>query len=408
MTTGLLDGACPARTGEDADAVDGVVPAYVASPRTVDEAAAVMRTAAVEGLRVVPRGAGSQLTYGAPPSAVDIVVDTSDLGEVLEHAAGDLVCRVQAGVPLRRLQAQLAPYAQQLALDRPTPEATVGGIVATSASGPLRLRYGTPRDLLIGITVVRADGAVAHSGGKVVKNVAGYDLGKLYTGSLGTLGLIVEAAFRLHPLPAARGYVRWESPDGRRAYEAVRAVLASPLMPAAIEIDRPSPGDPVSVAVLVEGHESGVADRAPRAAELLGPGAEVSDRPPSWWAPLQDGVTIKLAAETAALPSTLEALDGAASQAGVAPSVRGSAGTGALYAGLPSDTAPAAVAAFVGELRDGLSACGGTAVVQRAPTAVRAAADVWGHVPGLELMRRIKDQFDPDRRLNPGRFVGGI
>lgn len=408
MPTGLLDGSCPTRAGQDADAVDGLVPAYVVSPRSVDEAATVMRTAAAEGLRVVPRGAGSQLTYGAPPAGVDIVVDTGNLGEVLEHAAGDLICRVQAGVPLHRLQAQLAPSAQQLALDRPTQEASIGGIVATATSGPLRLRYGTPRDLLIGITVVRADGVVAHSGGKVVKNVAGYDLGKLYTGSLGTLGLIVEAAFRLHPAPAARGYVTWEAPDGRRAYEAVRALLASPLMPAAVEIDRPSPGGPVSVSVLLEGHESGVADRLPRAEELLGGGAEVSGEAPPWWAPLQDGVTVKLTAEIAALPAVLDALDDAARRAGVAPSVRGSGSAGVLYAGLPADTAPEKVAAFLDELRGGLAAMGGTAVVQRAPAAVRSAVDVWGHVPGLELMRRIKDQFDPERRLNPGRFVGGI
>ena len=192
----------------------------------------MLRAAAEHDLTVVPRGSGSKLGWGAPPRRCDLVVDTLRLDQVLEHAAGDLVARVQAGVSLHRLGEVLGGAGQELALD-PAPGlgaparaaldgavpggaavdgpddgahpagGTVGGTLATAAAGPRRLRYGTPRDLVIGVTVVRADGTVAHSGGKVVKNVAGYDLGKLFTGSFGTLGLIVEAAFRLHPRPAA-------------------------------------------------------------------------------------------------------------------------------------------------------------------------------------------------------------
>ena len=177
-----------------------------------------MRAAASAGLAVVPRGAGTGLGWGAPPSACGLVVDLRLMDQVLEHAAGDLVARVQAGVTIGQLATVLASAGQQLALDAPE-DATVGGVVATGTAGPRRFRYGAPRDLLIGLTVVRADGVIAHSGGKVVKNVAGYDLGKLFAGSQGTLGLITEATFRLHPRPRRGGVgdrgVRAFGPGGR-------------------------------------------------------------------------------------------------------------------------------------------------------------------------------------------------
>jgi len=190
-----LAGACPAtRPAEAGDAVAGVPPRYAASPASVAEAGAVMRVAAEQDLTVVARGSGSRLDWGAPPRSCDLVVDTLRLDQVVEHAAGDLVARVQAGVGLGPLGEVLASAGQQLALDvtpgangqDPAGTATVGGTLATGMAGPRRLRYGTPRDLVIGITVVRADGTVASSGGKVVKNVAGYDLGKLFAGSYDT------------------------------------------------------------------------------------------------------------------------------------------------------------------------------------------------------------------------------
>src|SRR6266496_4029214 len=200
-----LASACPALAeGSARDAVGGVVPSFVASPGSTAEVSALLRAAAAAGLAVVPRGAGTGFGWGAPPSRCDLVVDLRAMDQVLEHAAGDLVARVQAGATAGQLAAALAAAGQQLALDTPA-EATVGGVVATGMAGPRRFRYGAPRDLLIGLTVVRADGVIAHSGGKVVKNVAGYDLGKLFAGSQGTLGVITEAAFRLHPLPAAIG-----------------------------------------------------------------------------------------------------------------------------------------------------------------------------------------------------------
>ena len=237
-----LEAACgQVRPGGPDDAVAGAQPSFVAAPASVDEASAVLRAAAALGLAVLPRGGGTKLGWGAAPVRCDLIVETRLMSAVIEHAAGDLVARVQAGVPAERLSAVLAAAGQRLALDPPAMDGseTIGGLLATGVAGPLRLRYGTPRDLLIGITVVRADGAVTRSGGKVVKNVAGYDLCKLYAGSYGTLGLIAEAAFRLHPLPAAAAFVTLECADPAAAQSLLTAAVDSPLAPVAAELDRP-------------------------------------------------------------------------------------------------------------------------------------------------------------------------
>ena len=183
------------------DTVDGVPASYVAQPSSVIELVEVIRDAAERDQTVVARGGGTKLDWGRPPPKVDLLVDLLQMDRVLEHAAGDLIVRTEPGVRLSELQALLARSGQRLALDEVVPGSTVGGLVATGLCGPLRLGYGCVRDLLIGISLVRANGALAKSGGKVVKNVAGYDLGKLYTGSYGTLGVIAEAIFRLHPVP---------------------------------------------------------------------------------------------------------------------------------------------------------------------------------------------------------------
>src|ERR1700722_546837 len=223
---GALVAACPVvrSAASAADAIAGVVPSFVAFPASTQEASALLRAAAAVDLTVVPRGAGTGLGWGPPPSACDLVIDLQSMDQVLEHAAGDLVVRVQAGATMGPLASGLGSAGQELALDVPA-DATVGGVVATGTAGPRRFRYGAPRDLLIGITIVRADGVVAHAGGKVVKNVAGYDLGKLFSGSRGTLGLITEATFRLHPRPAA---VAWVTGDyGPSALPGVAAAGAA-------------------------------------------------------------------------------------------------------------------------------------------------------------------------------------
>jgi glycolate oxidase FAD binding subunit len=423
-----LVAACPVVRSADsaADAIAGVVPSFVAFPASTQEASALLRAAAAFDLAVVPRGAGTGLGWGPPPTACDLVVDLQAMDQVLEHAAGDLVARVQAGTTIGQLASVLGSAGQELALDVRA-DATVGGVLATGTAGPRRFRYGAPRDLLIGITIVRADGVVAHSGGKVVKNVAGYDLGKLFSGSQGTLGLITEATFRLHPLPEAVAYVTAEfvPPRGHVA-AAVAAAAGSTLVPSAVELDMPSQAGPmIRVGVLLEGTSSGVAERAKQMAEMLSsaegsPAVAVSDAPPGWWGRLpSSGTVIRVSFWVASLREVLNALATVGAHAGVGFAVTGPAGAGVLYACLARDACldPAAdhdahVARFVTALRERLAAPAGSAprgsvTVLAAPAPVMAAADAYGPVPGIDLMRAVKDQFDPGHRMFPGRVPWG-
>jgi glycolate oxidase FAD binding subunit len=424
-----LAAACAGlRAADPADAVAGVVPSWVASPVSVSEAAATMRAAAEHGLTVVPRGSGSRLSWGLPPRGCDLVIETGRLDRVIEHASGDWVASFQAGVRLEHVAEVLAMAGQQLTLDAPASAegqgggrgGTVGGIVATGMAGPRRLRYGTPRDLLIGLTVVRADGRVAKSGGKVVKNVAGYDLGKLFAGSFGTLGLIAEATFRLHPVPAAVAYITTECGTAAEAADAVAAAVESALQASAVEIDRPAPGAPVRVGVLIEGNPAGVPARVSGMLELLGGVARADGQAPDWWgrgaAVASEGTLIRIAFWSGALRPILDALDSVATAAKLAPSVSGSPGAGVLYAAIETSAEPDAVAGFVTALRAaaGRAPAGrlppvrGSVTVLNAPPRVRSTVDMWGPVPGAALMRSVKDQFDPTHRLAPGRFAAGI
>ncbi len=415
------------RLAGPADAVGGVPAALVAAPATTGQASAVLAAAAELGLTVIPRGNGSKLAWGSPPERADLIVETSRLDRVIEHAAGDLVATVEAGVGLDRLAEVLAKAGQRLALDPPVlrPAGTVGGLVATGVAGPLRLRYGTPRDLLIGMTVVRADGTVARSGGKVVKNVAGYDLGKLFAGSRGTLGLITEATFRLHPLPAAAAYVTIKRDSPADVDRLVGIGLRAPIAPVAAELDWPARDAPVQLCLALEGDPDGVRQRAAamasQLAECAGSGAEIGARAPGWWgggaAARQDGTVLQIAFWPGDLGTVLAEIATAADQAGLRVAISGSA-AGLLHAWVPGDAAPASVAALVSALRSAIGhrdidGSGGqpgraTVVVRNAPAEVGELAGYYGPVPSLGLMRAVKQQFDPARMMSPGRFTGGI
>jgi glycolate oxidase FAD binding subunit len=465
IPAGLAEACRDVRAAVKADAVGGVVPRFVAAPASTEEAAAVLRAAAELGLAVVPRGDGTRLDWGAPPIRCDLVVETRRLDAVLEHAAGDLVVRAQAGVRLADLAEVLGGAGQRLALDPPAEAGeasgggTVGGLVATGVAGPLRLRFGLPRDLLLGITMVRADGTVARAGGKVVKNVAGYDIGKLLAGSYGTLGLITEVTFRLHPRPPAAAYVSLTCPDARTAAAAVLSAAASPLAPAAVELDWP-PGDaPVGVAVLLEGDADGVAERAERMRAILTDGIPARDEgsrttagatdgtadadehgaeagddaeaaagnggiatspeaPPWWGRGMADGggTVLRVGFWSGQLAGVLIAIREAGRRAGLDPAISGSGAAGVLHAALPADAAADAVAEFTASLRaapecDPAGAAVGpraSAIILHAPPAVRDAVDMWGLPSSVDLMRAVKDQFDPEHRMAPGRFAGGI
>ncbi len=406
--------ACAAvRDPSAADAVDGVAPGVVALPADTAQVAEVMKATAAHGLSVVPRGRGTKLSWGAPPTSADVLLDLSALDQVLDHAAGDLITVTQTGTLMADLQQTVATGGQRLALDETVAGSSVGGTLAANTSGPRRVAVGTARDLLIGLTIVRADGVVAKSGGRVVKNVAGYDLGKLLIGSLGTLGVMTEAVFRLHPLPETRRWVTARVADAAAAHEAVQAVVHSQAVPAAVEVEWPSFGDGL-VHVLLEGREDGVNGRAATIAGVLGGSAgdtSASQDAPAGGAtyPWEVGAhgddratALKL---TFALSGLGEVL--AAARAG-GLHVRGSGGAGVAYAALPSGAGVEAAHSALTRVRETCVRHGGSAVVVDAPAAVKAGLDVWGPIPALDLMRRVKDQFDPDHRLAPGRFVGGI
>jgi glycolate oxidase FAD binding subunit len=392
------------------DQVDGVPVGVVARPADDDQVAEVLRAAHAHGLAVVPRGRGTKLTWGLPPTRADVLLDLSGLDRVLDHAAGDLIVSTQAGARLADVQEVLAQGGQRLALDETVPGSSIGGTLAANTSGPRRMAVGAARDLLIGVHLVRADGVPAKAGGRVVKNVAGYDLGKLLIGSAGTLGVITEATFRLHPLPAASRWVSVPAADPAEAGRLVQSVLHAQAVPAALEVDWPVDG-PGTVSVLLEGREEGVAGRAGTVRRLLGEASSESPDAPADGATYPWDVTATGDHRATALKLTflLSGLDdvlAAARASGAA--VRGSAGVGVAYAAVAAGTPLEEVGAALDRLRRACERHGGSAVVVDAPAVVKQSLDVWGPIPALDLMRRVKDQFDPDHRLAPGRFVGGI
>jgi glycolate oxidase FAD binding subunit len=357
----------------------------VVLPATLDETSAVLADAVNRDLTVAVRGAGQgwPTQRRAVPHA-DLVVETTKLNQVIEHTAGDLVARVQAGATMGHVAEVLAAHGQRLSLDVP-PEITVGGMIATGTAGPLRFRYGAPRDLLIGITVVRPDGVIAHSGGKVVKNVAGYDLGKLFAGSHGTLGLIAEATFRLHPLPESVTYLTAEFPSAAAAAEAVVVITGSAMQPSAVELHWPA-GAGLTVGVLLEGTSSGVAERARQLTGLLRPGpVTVSGSPPDWWGTLPvSGVGVGQVARTTFWLSRLGEVLGLIADADVRCAAGGSAGAGLLYL-CPEDGGD--IAGLIASLRALLGSRGDASVL----------TDPWA--PADALMHAVKDQFDPTGRF---------
>jgi glycolate oxidase FAD binding subunit len=352
------------------------------APATIDELAAALRDTAPSSVAI--RGGGSKRDWGGFVTPADVEVSTAALDRIVEHADGDFVVTVQAGARLADLQRELASKGQWLALDPPEAGATIGGIVACAASGPRRLRFGTPRDLLIGVTVVLADGTVARSGGKVVKNVAGYDLGKLFCGAYGTLGVVAQCTFRLHPSSRA---VRCVSVPVDDPGDAVRSLRRSPFRPSAIEYD----GE--SLSVVVEAFEAAADAQAEQIRALVGGDVMAG-------APVGFGARPWRAGE-AGLKATFRigALSEVVSLARrIAPGLRMSAhaATGVLWLGGSVD------ADVVRDLRDAIASYDGTVVVVAAPDEIKRELDVWGPVRGVEVMRRIRDQFDPDRRVNRG------
>ena len=391
------------------DAIDGVEPSLVVEPGSVEEISAVMKLASREGLAVSPRGGGTKSGWGAPPRALDLVLSTARMDTIFEHVPGDQIVRTQSGVKLGTLQEELAEANQMLALDPPEKEATVGGVVAANSSGPRRYKYGTVRDLIIGITVVLADGTVAKAGGKVVKNVAGYDLSKLFTGSFGTLGVIADANFRLHPRPEAVRTVAVEVESPQAARDAAQTIVHSQVEATAIELHWGE--ETKQISVLLESIPDGIGAKEEAASFLLKSFGKVRtlDEEADGLGPPSTAyeVDLKIGAPPAELANVLDSILNAAERRGAAVSMTGHAGTGVTYAGLSGDEDD--LVGLVEEVREIRTRSGGSVVVRGAPASFKEKVDVWGPAGDyLGLTRRVKEKFDPGYFMNPGRFMGGI
>ena len=368
------------------------------TPGSAQEAAALLR--ASERVRI--RGGGTRSGWGHVTPAPDVVLLTAGLDSVVEHNEGDLTAVLQAGVPLRAAQERFAAAGQMLALDPPgAPESTVGGVFATGDSGPLRHRYGAARDLIVGITVAQPDGSVAKAGGKVIKNVAGYDLSKLFTGAFGTLGLIAQVAVRLHPRPPQALTARGIGDDADRLAAAASALAHRPLEAECLDVAW-SDGRGAVLARFGGATAERGAETSAMVLREHGCEADVVEDDAALWQRQREhqrstGATVvKVSGLPADLPKALRAADA------LGGTLVGRAALGLWWITLPGG------AEAVQKLRAALTPA--PCVVADAPKDVRNAVDPW-HTDAAEplvLLRRVKQQFDPAGVCNPGLYVGGI
>ncbi|MEQ7126194.1 FAD-binding oxidoreductase [Actinopolymorpha sp. B11F2] len=383
-------------------------------PVDLREARDAMADTAGAGLRVLLRGAGTAQSWGGPVRDAAAIIDTTGLDQILAYNPADMTVAVGAGIALRDLQAKLD--GQRVALDAArVPEgATVGGLLATGDAGPLRATYGTLRDLVIGVTVVLADGIVARSGGHVIKNVAGYDLAKVLSGSLGTLGLVVEVVLRVHPLPEATGTLAVVC-DVPTAFTCASGLLASPLEPVAVEWYAGR------LLVRFEGTRAGVTTRLGKATDLvredsgLAQGsADVLDGAgeSAAWDEIADVVrgapgdtVLRVGSRASDLPDLAARLDALATDHDIDATLTSSVGIGVHTVRIRGDEA-AAHAAVVAAWRSAVLERGGSVTLHRRIAGLDDLVPSWGPAPAtLPLLRALKTQLDRDNRLGPGRFA---
>ena len=385
------------------------------TPAELGEAEEALREAAGLRWHVSFLGGGTELGLGYTPPRVDLLVRTARLTRIVEYAPADMTVTVEAGVRLETLQSELRSHGQRLALDPPRADAqTLGGLLSTNAFGPRRTRFGSLRDLIVGISIIRADGVRVRGGGKVVKNVAGFDLPKLMVGALGTLGMIAMATLRLHPLPETTRLLRIGGCDAARLRALRRAAVSAQLEPAALFAARVE--GCYDLYVLFEGFEAGAneqAARCERLAETFGNVAEPRDPALLGALDAECRTAGSLRLRVAAPPAALEALERFAlaplvenlddAKAVVYPSL----GI-AFVSGVPADRPAAANA--LGQARSAVEGLGGNLVVtESADDGLAREVDPFGTLPpSFALMRALKDRFDPEHRLNGGRFLGGL
>jgi len=421
-------------------AIGGIRPERVVVPQTVEEAGALLKEANVQNWAVVPFGSGSKQHVGNTLKKFDVALSLERFNQILDFEPQDLVVKVQSGCPLTTLQARLAQDGLCLPIDPPWQDtATVGGIVSSHDSGPLRFSCGTIRDYLIGINLVQPDGAWTKFGSRVVKNVTGYDMCKLYTGAFGTLGVLLDFYLKLKPLPPFERTVLVKTKGLTEASQALARLLSSALSPSSVELLNPSAHERVNNALSMTEGQPGYAivlrfgdvensvkwqveqleklwDGLTAQGVIVGDPGEQSlvwqmlreDRP---WLEQPAALNIKL--KLNCLPSQIaamtERLEAVSNELNAELRLKAHAGSGVIRAYVSFEESASAQAQFCQQLenlRSELRSVRGTAIVEWAPASLKAEIDVWGYdFKDRALMQQIRQQYDPHGVLNPGRFV---
>ena len=416
-------------------AVDGVAPRVAVRPADRQGVAELLRWASANGVTVFSFGGGVFTGLGNVPSRVDVALDLSRLNRVVDYQPADLTVTTEAGITLESLRRELAQGEKYVPMEAPLPHrATVGGILATGYSGPMRYSYGLPRDWIIGVNALGTDGTETKAGGRVVKNVTGYDLNRLYTGSLGTLGIIVEASFKLAPVPDTWGGVRAAFSSVAAAVDACRSLVAEVYAPQGLQVlgrkaaerlqpDLPPTSEAVALA-FVSGRPRAVARRVEDSVRLLaGRGAtgiekldeaearekltRVTDLGWNHADPPDLGLKISLPPSNVA--GLLASLDNAENLGIVTDPGFGVVQVYRWAEDSAGETEAGTTIEQIESVRQAALKLDGTVVVEICRPDVKAGLDVWEGAAGpaeLEIMRRIKRNFDPAGILNPGRFIG--
>ena len=398
---------------------ESLAPAVLVTPESIEQVSEVMRLASSARWTVLPAGAGTWLNAGNNLNPINLVISTTNLTRIIEHEPADLIARAEAGVTLRSFNEELRRKGQWLPVDpADAGSSTIGGVVSTGLGGALQLGYGAPRRHVIGMKVVRADGSLIKMGGRVVKNVAGYDLSKLFTGSYGTLGVIVELNFKLRPVPFETATIV-ATGDRSLLLDSARQVIASKLFPVAVEllsqevaVAADLEGGPYVLLIKFDGSKNGVGYQAKTASAIIGASkraaVEVFSNDDSIWqklAKLPMDYSGQIALRISVKPADLETLfsrleNGTGHQLQSQTSV----GTGSVRVFLPSDKP-----GNIGSLRAGVHDLGGSLTIENGPTEVKQQFGAWGDLGNAEtLMERIKQQLDPGHILSPGRFSANI
>ena len=417
-------------------AVDEVVPGLVALPEDEAQLSDVLRLADEHDATVFPRGGGSHLPLGATPERVDVVLSVERMCRQLAYEPGDMTTTVQAGMPLGELQDVLKAEGQFVALDPPaTTATTIGGVIATNASGARRLLYGTARDVVLGLSVAGADGTRSKAGGRVVKNVSGYDLAKLYIGSLGTLAVVHELTVKVHPLPPGEETIGIACAAHDDILPVLNALLRLPLRLNSLELLNTAalaalrtasgaelPDAPYCFLARLEGEPAVTASQTRQIREAL---QQLALSPPAvvhgWQPDEQKGLWTALAAQ-ALRPEFVTAKVGlritdlapfcADLESRTAEPtwlLHAHAGSGIVSVQIPVDDDEETVLSRIQALDGCVGRCNGHRVIERAPVGVKRRCEVWGPVgDNFAVMQALKTTYDPRRRLNPGRFIGGL